>query len=84
MYVKDVMSKKTLDQVVIADFTTGLLKAAVFGTILASVACYNGFKVTGGAAGVGKATTDTVVQTVVTIVIADLVFTAIFFQLGWT
>jgi phospholipid/cholesterol/gamma-HCH transport system permease protein len=74
----------TLDQVVIADFTTGLLKAAVFGTILASVACYNGFKVTGGAAGVGKATTDTVVQTVVTIVIADLVFTAIFFQLGWT
>jgi phospholipid/cholesterol/gamma-HCH transport system permease protein len=74
----------TLDQVVIADFATGLLKAAVFGTILASVACYNGFKVTGGAAGVGKATTDTVVQTVVTIVIADLVFTAIFFQLGWT
>jgi phospholipid/cholesterol/gamma-HCH transport system permease protein len=74
----------TLEQVVIADFTTGLLKAAVFGTILASVACYNGFKVTGGAAGVGKATTDTVVQTVVTIVIADLVFTAIFYQLGWT
>jgi phospholipid/cholesterol/gamma-HCH transport system permease protein len=74
----------TLEQVVIADFATGLMKAAVFGTILASVACYNGFKVSGGAAGVGKATTDTVVQTVVTIVIADLIFTAIFFQLGWT
>ena len=74
----------TLEQVVIADFTTGLLKAAVFGIILASVACYNGFKVSGGAAGVGKATTDTVVQTIVTIVIADLIFTAIFFQLGWT
>lgn len=74
----------TLEQVVIADFTTGLLKAAVFGIILASIACYNGFKVSGGAAGVGKATTDTVVQTVVTIVIADLIFTAIFYQLGWT
>ncbi len=74
----------TLEQVAFADFTTGLLKAAVFGLILASIACYNGFKVSGGAAGVGKATTDTVVQTVVTIVIADLMFTAIFFQLGWT
>ena len=74
----------TLEQVAFSDFTTGLLKAAVFGLILASIACYNGFKVSGGAAGVGKATTDTVVQTVVTIVIADLMFTAIFFQLGWT
>ena len=73
----------TLQQVALPDFLTGLLKAAVFGLILASIACYNGFKVTGGAAGVGKATTDTVVQTVVTIVIADLVFTALFFQLGW-
>ncbi len=73
----------TLQQVALPDFLTGLLKAAVFGLILASIACYNGFKVRGGAAGVGKATTDTVVQTVVTIVIADLVFTALFFQLGW-
>lgn len=73
----------TLQQVALPDFLTGLLKAAVFGVILASIACYNGFKVTGGAAGVGKATTDTVVQTVVSIVIADLVFTALFFQLGW-
>ena len=56
---------------------------AVFGMILASIACYNGFKVSGGAAGVGKATTDTVVQTVVSIVIADLIFTTIFYQIGW-
>jgi phospholipid/cholesterol/gamma-HCH transport system permease protein len=74
----------TLSQVSLADFTTGLFKASVFGLILASIACYNGFKVSGGAAGVGKATTDTVVQTVVTIVIADLVFTAMFYQLGWS
>ncbi len=73
----------TLSQVSLSDFTTGLFKAAVFGLILASIACYNGFKVSGGAAGVGKATTDTVVQTVVTIVIADLVFTALFYQIGW-
>jgi phospholipid/cholesterol/gamma-HCH transport system permease protein len=73
----------TLTQINLSDFTTGLLKAAVFGMILASIACYNGLRVSGGAAGVGKATTDTVVQTIVTIVIADLMFTAIFYQLGW-
>ena len=73
----------TLSQVNLSDFLTGLLKAAVFGLILAAIACYNGLRVSGGAAGVGKATTDTVVQTIVTIVIADLLFTAIFFQLGW-
>jgi phospholipid/cholesterol/gamma-HCH transport system permease protein len=73
----------TLSQVNLSDFLTGLLKAAVFGLILAAIACYNGLRVSGGAAGVGKATTDTVVQTIVTIVIADLLFTAVFFQLGW-
>jgi len=73
----------TLSQISLSDFTTGLFKAAVFGLILALIACYNGFKVSGGAAGVGKATTDTVVQTIVSIVIADLIFTAIFYQLGW-
>lgn len=73
----------TLSQVSLSDFTTGLFKAGVFGLILSGIACYNGFKVSGGAAGVGKATTDTVVQTVVSIVIADLIFTAIFYQLGW-
>ena len=63
----------TLAQVSLADFTTGLLKASIFGMILSAIACYNGFKVSGGAAGVGKATTDTVVQTIVTIVITDMI-----------
>jgi phospholipid/cholesterol/gamma-HCH transport system permease protein len=74
----------TLNQLVVDDFYTGLIKASVFGLILSAIACHNGLKVTGGAAGVGKATTDTVVQTVVAVIIADLVFTAIFFQIGWT
>ena len=38
----------------------------------------------GGAAGVGKATTDTVVQTIVTVIFLDLFFTALFFAIGWT
>ena len=80
----DVYIDNTLSQVVIADFTTGLIKAAVFGLILAAIACHNGLKVSGGAAGVGKATTDTVVQTILTIVIVDMLFTLVFYQFGWT
>ncbi|MHC5004717.1 MAG: MlaE family ABC transporter permease [Planctomycetota bacterium] len=74
----------TLNQLVVNDFLTGLIKAGVFGMILSAIACYNGLKVTGGAAGVGRATTSTVVQSVVAVIIADLMFTAIFFKIGWT
>lgn len=68
-----------LDQAKTVDFLTGVGKAGVFGLLIGVIACTNGLKVTGGAAGVGKATTGTVVQSVVAIVIADLIFTAIFF-----
>jgi phospholipid/cholesterol/gamma-HCH transport system permease protein len=71
-----------LDQVKRIDFTTGVLKACVFGLLIGTVACGNGLKVTGGAAGVGRATTNTVVECVVAIVIADMVFTAIFYAIG--
>lgn len=74
----------TIDQLKQADFLTGLLKAAVFGALLGLIACRNGLRVSGGAAGVGKATTDTVVQTVVAVVLADLLFTSIFYAIGWT
>jgi len=80
----ELYKSNTLQQLVLHDFITGLIKAGVFGLILAAIACYNGLSVTGGAAGVGRATTNTVVQTVVTVIIADLVFTAIFFSIGWT
>jgi len=80
----ELYKNNTIDQLSVADLYTGLLKAGVFGLILSSLACYNGLRVTGGAAGVGRATTDTVVQTIVTVIIADLIFTALFFALGWT
>jgi phospholipid/cholesterol/gamma-HCH transport system permease protein len=80
----ELYKQNTLSQLVASDFYTGLIKAGVFGLILSGIACYNGLKVTGGAAGVGKATTDTVVQTVVAVIIADLMFTTVFFKIGWT
>lgn len=71
----------TLDQVKSVDFYTGVGKAAVFGLLIGLIACTNGLRVTGGAAGVGKATTNTVVQSVVAIIFADLIFTAVFYSL---
>lgn len=75
--------QNTLDQVKLADFLTGIGKATVFGLLIGLIACTNGLRVTGGAAGVGRATTGTVVQSVVAIIFADLAFTAIFYAVGW-
>lgn len=74
----------TLEQAKLVDFGTGVAKGAIFGLLIGVIACINGLRVTGGAAGVGKATTSTVVQCVVAIVIADLAFTAVFFALKLT
>lgn len=70
-----------LTQAKMVDFWTGVSKGTVFGMLIGLIACVNGLRVTGGAAGVGRATTGTVVQCVVAIVIADLAFTAVFFAL---
>lgn len=70
-----------LDQVKPVDFHTGVLKGAIFGLLIGIIACGNGLKVTGGAAGVGRATTNTVVESIVAIIIADMIFTAIFYAL---
>jgi len=70
-----------LDQVKPVDFWTGVGKGSVFGFLIGVIACGNGLQVTGGAAGVGKATTATVVESVVAIIIADMIFTAVFYAL---
>jgi phospholipid/cholesterol/gamma-HCH transport system permease protein len=65
------------------DYFTGLFKGSVFGGIIAVLACYEGLNVTGGAEGVGRATTTTVVKSIVSLIGADALFTAIFYALGW-
>jgi phospholipid/cholesterol/gamma-HCH transport system permease protein len=64
------------------DFYTGIAKGAIFGLLIGIIACGNGLKVSGGAAGVGKATTATVVESIVAIIIADMTITAVFYVLG--
>ncbi len=72
----------TLDALKLRDFITGLSKSAVFGVVISSLACYLGLGVTGGAQGVGRATTRTVVLTIVSLIAIDLIFNAVFFYLG--
>ena len=61
------------------DFFTGLFKAIVFAIIIATVACREGFETTGGAEGVGRSTTLSVVISFILIIAADCFFTALFY-----
>jgi phospholipid/cholesterol/gamma-HCH transport system permease protein len=72
----------TRDALVMRDISTGLVKSVVFGFIITQVGCYEGFSVEGGAEGVGKATTSSVVISIFLIIVADLVFTAFFYYTG--
>jgi phospholipid/cholesterol/gamma-HCH transport system permease protein len=64
------------------DFITGLVKAGVFGLMISAIACYEGLHVSGGAEGVGRATTNTVVKCIVALISADVLFTAVFYAFG--
>jgi phospholipid/cholesterol/gamma-HCH transport system permease protein len=65
----------------LSDIFTGLAKPVVFGAIIALVACYNGLRTTGGTAGVGRATTNTVVAASILILASDYFMTEIFISL---
>jgi phospholipid/cholesterol/gamma-HCH transport system permease protein len=66
---------RTLEVLEVDDITQGLWKSLVFAVIITLVSFVNGFSVTAGAEGVGKATTRSVVLSITYIIIADMVFT---------
>lgn len=63
--------KNMLDYTRPADLLSGLVKTVVFAIIVAIISCWEGFHAEGGAEGVGKATTEAVVSSAITILIAD-------------
>jgi phospholipid/cholesterol/gamma-HCH transport system permease protein len=69
----------TFDALLYKDLFTGLVKTIFFGMLIALISCYEGFNVEGGAEGVGRATTRSVVFTFIMIIAADCFFTAIFY-----
>ena len=61
------------------DVVMGLIKSVVFGTIIAQVGCLEGFRVRGGPDSVGRSTTSAVVKSTFLVIVADAIFTAIFY-----
>ena len=63
----------------VQDVVLGVVKAAVFGFIVALMGCYHGYHSRGGAQGVGAATTNAVVSASILILIANYLITELFF-----
>jgi phospholipid/cholesterol/gamma-HCH transport system permease protein len=85
VFVVGVQPEVYLDQtsgaIVEKDLVTGMVKSLFFGIVICLVGVYRGFRVDGGAEGVGRETTASVVASIFLIVIVDLVFTVLFYYL---
>ena len=71
--------QQTWDVLETEDVVSGLVKAAVYGFIVTLMGCYHGYRSTGGAQGVGRATTQAVVSSAILILIANYFVTELFF-----
>jgi phospholipid/cholesterol/gamma-HCH transport system permease protein len=71
-----------LASVQLRDLFAGLIKSVAFATIIAQVGCVEGFRVRGGPDAVGRSATTAVVRSTFLVVVADAVFTAIFYFVG--
>lgn len=72
--------RMTWDYLEIQDIYSGLIKACFFGAALSLICCYKGFYTSGGAEGVGKATTGAVVLSFMTILISDYFLSTLLFK----
>jgi phospholipid/cholesterol/gamma-HCH transport system permease protein len=72
---------QTIQAATIGDISQGFVKSFIFAAIIVVVGCHNGLRVTGGARGVGLATTRAVVMDVFFIVVADMLFATLFYFL---
>jgi len=66
---------RCLEALTVDDIRQGLVKSVLFAAIIAMVSISNGFQVRGGAEGVGRATTRSVVMSISLIIITDMLFT---------
>jgi len=69
--------KNTFDFLETRDVISGLIKASVFGFIVSLMGCYHGFNSSGGAQGVGRATTNAVVSSFILILVSDYFLTVL-------
>jgi phospholipid/cholesterol/gamma-HCH transport system permease protein len=71
----------TLRALKVSDMLHGLCKTPFFGLEIALIGCYNGLSATGGADGVGRATTTAVVLASIAVLVTDFFLTKIFLAL---
>ncbi len=71
--------RQTASAIDMGDVMRGLTKSFIFGILIAEVGCFLGSHVEGGAEGVGRSTTASVVASIFLIIVANLVFTAFFY-----
>lgn len=69
--------------VVMKDFLTGIGKSVVFGGLITLIGCYNGLETSGGTEGLGRSTTDTVVQVAMAVIVSDFFLTKLMLLLFW-
>jgi phospholipid/cholesterol/gamma-HCH transport system permease protein len=72
---------RALDALLLKDILSGLIKSVVFGMIITAVGCFQGFSVRGGAEGVGRSTTSSVVISISAIIAADMFFSGLFYYI---
>jgi len=78
-FVSESYIQNTVNIIENKDFISGIVKAAIFGFIVAFMGCYNGYHSTGGAQGVGQATTRAVVSASIFILAANYLLTSLVF-----
>lgn len=78
---KEAYLQQTLLAIKLKDIMGGLLKAVAFAIAMVSISAHQGFSTAGGAAGVGKYTTRSVVRSIIWIIILDAIFTAILYAM---
>jgi phospholipid/cholesterol/gamma-HCH transport system permease protein len=66
------------DALLIRDLITGVLKSFLFGLLIGAIACYRGLTVKGGAAGVGIATTSSVVTAITAVIGFDTLYNIVY------
>jgi len=67
----------------LTDFYIGLIKAPIFGAIIAMAGCFQGLQVQNNAEEVGKKTTAAVVQAIFLVIVLDAFFAVFFSGIGW-
>lgn len=76
----DVFLQNSWEFLEVVDVVSGLVKAAVFGFLIALMGCYHGYYSDGGAEGVGSATTNAVVSASILILASNYLLTGLFFS----